>query len=138
MKKSSKNHRIIEPNSLQNRINIIAETTVINGNFNTESDLRLEGTLKGVTSVKGKFVLEKKALQEGDIHCRIAEISGQVEGNIYAERIFLKSTANIRGNLTVNQLIIEAGAKFTGDCNMSNNFDKSKRSKVLTEETATN
>ena len=49
-----------------------------------------------------------------------AEILGSVEGIIHArERLVLKSSAEIKGDIFIQTLEIEPGAKLNGSCTMS-------------------
>lgn len=103
-----------------NTLNIINSGTQISGDVNSDGDMRIDGTIKGYLTSKARLVLGPTAIVEGDIRATNIEISGEVNGNIYAtELLTIKATAKISGDLVSNKLIIEAGATFNGTCKMN-------------------
>ena len=105
-----------------NAHNKISNGTTINGDIVSSSDIRLDGTLVGNLSTKGKVVIGKSGKVTGEITCKNSDIEGSVEGKInVSELLSLKESSNIKGDIITNKLAIEPGAKFTGTCNMSGN-----------------
>ncbi len=103
-----------------NTLNIINSGTQINGDVNSDGDMRVDGNIKGLLSSKARLVLGPTALIEGDVKAANIEISGEVQGNIYAtELLTIKATAKISGDIISNKLIIEAGAVFNGNSKMN-------------------
>jgi len=103
-----------------NKVNLLAEGTEVTGDINAKTDIRIDGFLKGNIYTSGKVVVGKSGKTEGEIHCATAEISGSINGKINVKELLtLQSTSVIQGDIIANQLAIEAGAKFTGNCNMS-------------------
>jgi len=99
--------------------NTISNGTEIIGDINSQGDLRLDGFLKGNLNIKGKVVIGKTGKLEGTINCKNADISGIVEGKIYAaELLSLTETATVKGDIIINKLNIQPGCKFTGTCSM--------------------
>lgn len=99
--------------------NIIGKGTVIKGDLDTTSDLRLDGQVKGHLRCSGMLTISGGAIVDGDLIAQKAEISGEILGNVeVAELLTLKSTANIKGDIFTNKLVIEVGAVFNGTCNM--------------------
>ncbi|MCX7861665.1 MAG: polymer-forming cytoskeletal protein [Bacteroidales bacterium] len=102
-----------------NAINMIAKTTNIVGDIVSESDIRIDGNIKGTIQTKGKIVVGQTGIVVGTIHCQNAEIEGSVEGKIHVKDLLsLKSTANIQGEIFTGKLAIEPNAIFTGTCKM--------------------
>ncbi len=102
-----------------NSVNMIGAGTIINGDINSKSDIRIDGTLKGSIKTNGKVVLGKEGVVEGDVVCKNADISGLLKAKIAVSQLLsLKSTAKLNGDITTNQLSIEPGAAFTGSCSM--------------------
>ena len=102
-----------------NSVNMIGAGTIINGDINSKSDIRIDGTLKGSIKTNGKVVLGKEGVVEGDVVCKNADISGLLKAKITVSQLLsLKSTAKLNGDITTNQLSIEPGAAFTGSCSM--------------------
>jgi cytoskeletal protein CcmA (bactofilin family) len=100
-------------------INLIGVGTSINGEIKSNGDVRIDGTLIGSVNTKGKVVIGSTGSVEGEIICQNADISGAINGNItVSELLSLKSTANLKGEITTNKLSIEPGANFSGGCSM--------------------
>lgn len=110
------------------RLNRIVEGTSIKGEINADSNLRIDGTVKGHVTTKGRLVVGVNGKIEGDIICQNADIEGQVEGTIKVDELLsLKATAKLDGEMTTNKLHIEPGAEFSGTCTMGNNKSSSKK-----------
>jgi cytoskeletal protein CcmA (bactofilin family) len=100
-------------------INLIGAGTVIEGELKSNGDIRVDGSIFGSITSKAKVVLGTTGVVEGDITCQNADISGLVKGKAtIADLLFLKSTAKIVGDIVTSKLVVEAGATFTGSCNM--------------------
>ena len=101
------------------RLNRIVEGTVIEGQINSESNIRIDGFLKGTINTKGRLVLGPEGKIEGDITCTNADIEGTLDGTINVKELLtLKSSAKLQGDISTNKLSIEPGAVFSGSCSM--------------------
>ena len=99
--------------------NFIINSTIIEGNVISETNFRIDGTIKGNVMVKGKLIIGETGRVEGDITCHSAEISGTVIGKVQTEDLLsLKSNSNVKGELYVGKLSIEPNAKFNGTSKM--------------------
>jgi cytoskeletal protein CcmA (bactofilin family) len=117
-----------DPEVISNGINRICSGTTFTGNILAGSDIRIDGVLEGNVTTKGKFVVGETGYIKGDVVCKNADILGKVKGKITAsDFLALKSTANITGDLTMEQILIEVGARFVGYCNMSNSGNPKNR-----------
>ena len=100
--------------------NVLATGTTLTGKIETESDFRLDGRVEGEIICKGKIVIGPKGCVKGNITTVNAEIFGGIEGSVRVrERLVLKSTAEIKGDIYIQTLEIEPGAKLNGSCTMS-------------------
>jgi Integral membrane protein CcmA involved in cell shape determination len=107
--------------AIATNINRLCQGSEVSGDINTSSDIRLDGALTGNIISKGKVVIGNTGKTKGDTTCRIADIFGQVEGNLnVSEFITIKSTAVVKGNIFTKKINIEAGAVFNGTCSISN------------------
>lgn len=103
------------------RLNRIVEGTNIQGEITAESNLRIDGFVKGHVSTKGRLVVGVNGKIEGDIICQNADVEGEIIGTIkVGELLSLKATAKLNGEMTTNKLHIEPGAEFSGTCVMGN------------------
>ena len=107
--------------------NIVGTGTKFVGEIDTNGDLRVDGIIEGNIVSKGKIVLGSGGSINGTIKCVSAEISGSFEGKLeVSELLALKNTAYFKGEMKVNKLSIEPGAKFIGTCMMSDDRQPSK------------
>lgn len=112
------------------RLNRIVEGTTIHGEINSESNIRIDGFVKGTVSTHGRLVIGPTGIIEGEVFCQNADVEGLITGSLKVNDLLtLKSTAKINGDINTSKLAIEPGAEFTGACNMSST-DKSPRKKV--------
>ncbi|MCC6818148.1 MAG: polymer-forming cytoskeletal protein [Bacteroidia bacterium] len=101
-------------------LNMIGMGTIIKGDLGSDGDLRIDGKIEGIVTSKSKIAMGAGAEIIGDVNARSADISGKIDGNIHiTETIFLRSSSKITGNITTSKLVIESGAEFNGNCNMS-------------------
>ena len=101
-------------------INILGAGTIVKGDIIANGDFRIDGTLTGTISAKGKLVIGATGSVEGEITCQNADFSGTIKANINVQELLaLKSTAKLTGNIVVNKLSIEPGAQFSGSCSMN-------------------
>ena len=102
-----------------NSVNLIGAGTRIKGNIQSEGDIRIDGTLIGTITSKGKVVVGSTGTVEGEITCENADISGTVKIKINVSNILLlKPTAKLTGDIVTSKLAIESGATFSGTCSM--------------------
>ncbi len=102
--------------------NILARETKINGDLETEGDIRIDGRVSGKILAKGKVVVGSEGYVEGVIKCKNIDISGELKADIQAEELtVLKATAKITGNIITPKISIEPGAIFVGNCKMDTN-----------------
>ena len=122
-----KREPVINPNS----VNMIVKSTEFNGDLITENDIKFDGKLEGKLVTKSKLVLGNEGLIKGEVHCKSAVISGEIEGKIFIDDLItLQSSAKINGEIKTNKIAIEPGATFNGSCLMDEmpkkpkNFEK--------------
>jgi len=100
-------------------VNMIGAGTTIEGDINSGSDIRVDGTVKGTINTRGKLVVGPSGVIEGEVSCQNADVSGNIRGKMsVAELLALKSTAKLAGEIAVGKLAIEPGADFSGTCSM--------------------
>lgn len=124
-----------ENETTSNNINLIGFGTEIHGDIMCNGDLRIDGSLVGNISAKGKVVVGETGKIKGEIACKNSDISGVVDGKItVSELLSLKSSAKIIGDMSTNRLAIEPGSRFTGYCDMTG--DNGKKENGFTPESA--
>jgi cytoskeletal protein CcmA (bactofilin family) len=105
-------------------INLISNGTDITGDIKSTGDIRIDGTLSGNLSTKGKVVIGPTGKVKGEIICKNSEVSGSIEGKIGVNQLLiLKASSKILGDIATSKLSIEPGALFSGNCKMSENVN---------------
>lgn len=100
-------------------INILGEETTVKGDITLNGDIRIDGTLIGSVTSKGKLIIGSSGKVEGEISCQNGDFSGFIKAKVRVNELLqLKATAKLVGDIFTNKLAIEPGAKFTGTCNM--------------------
>lgn len=117
-------------------VNMVGAGTTIKGDIQSNGDFRIDGTLLGSISSKGKIVIGETGNVEGEVVCRNADVSGKVKAQItVSELLTLKATAKLSGEITTSKLSIEPGAKFSGTCNMSESNTGTRAEKTIEDGT---
>jgi len=108
-------------NGVENHsINLIGTGTIIEGNLSSNGDIRIDGTLKGNMTTKGKVIVGETGRLHGELRCKNLDVEGIIEGKVFIlELMSLRTRARILGDISTNKLAIEPGAVFTGRCDMA-------------------
>lgn len=103
------------------RLNVIVEGSKVIGDMITESNLRIDGEVKGNVSSASKVVIGKNGHILGNLTCADADIEGTIKGILKVDSLtILRETSRIEGEITTSKLQVEEGAQFSGNCKMSN------------------
>lgn len=101
------------------KINSIMEGTSIEGEIRSDSNIRIDGRVKGLVNAKGRVIVGQTGTIEGEVICHSSDIEGMVIGKINCQDLLsLKATAKLQGDINTKKLAIEPGAVFTGNCSM--------------------
>lgn len=94
---------------------IIARGVTLEGNFQGQGDLVVDGRVKGSINTAGSLTVGPEAVIEAEVRAGEASVAGAIQGNItVANRLELKPTAKLTGDVTAQILTIEAGACLQG------------------------
>jgi len=94
---------------------IIDRNSSFDGRFETEQDLRVQGSISGEITCRGIFTVEKEASARARIQARDAHIHGRLEGDIICSgKLVLSATAHVTGTLKAGTLVVEEGATLSG------------------------
>src|SRR2546428_546380 len=89
-------------------INLIGAGTVVEGDIKSNGDIRIDGTVYGAVISKAKVVVGSRGMIEGDVTSQNADVSGGIRGKTtVTELFFLKSTANMIGDIVTGKLVVE-------------------------------
>lgn len=106
-------------NDTQQVFTIIGKGTILTGDVKAQGDTRIDGELIGTINCTGRVIIGEEGKLSGDIICTNCEIMGIVEGTISTlEKTVLREKSKLLGNIKTTTLTIEAGAFFSGSCDM--------------------
>lgn len=121
--------------SAPGQINMIGDGTVFEGTLRADSDIRISGRIVGKIQVGGKVIVAQEGSVEGELEATSADIAGSVQGDLnVAERLVLKSSARVDGNIRTLRLVVEEGAVFNGKCEMTEQRPALKKAPVAGQE----
>jgi cytoskeletal protein CcmA (bactofilin family) len=88
----------------------------IKGQISGNEDLVVEGTVEGPIQLAGcTLTVGEKGKVTGNIAAREVVVQGSVTGNVQAnDRVEIKSSGSITGDITTARIIIDDGAHFKG------------------------
>ena len=95
--------------------NTLSSDVEIEGSIKFQSDLFIDGKIKGEITSPGNLTLGEHAEIHGEIKTKSIVVQGNVQANITVEdRCELKAGSTLNGDLKSARLIIEDGATFIG------------------------
>ena len=112
-------------------VSTIAAGTTINGDMESDSNLRIDGNIIGNVYCKAKIVLGESGIIQGDVHAENADVFGTINGNVLAKDLTcLKAKCTVNGNIDTTRLQIEPNATFNGQCKMTSSEQPSVNGKT--------
>jgi cytoskeletal protein CcmA (bactofilin family) len=98
---------------------VIGSETTVKGDLRVNGGLRLDGRLEGRLDVGDLFLAGPSSFLKGEVQCRSAVIAGRIEGDVRAkETVELQTGARVFGNISCQELVIQPGCAFEGNCTM--------------------
>jgi cytoskeletal protein CcmA (bactofilin family) len=94
---------------------VIAEDVEINGSIKCTGGIRLGGKVNGDVTTAGDVLVEKTSAVKGNMAGNSIVVMGLIKGNITAkERIELKGSAKVAGDIKAKRLVVEEGVTLVG------------------------
>lgn len=101
------------------QLNSLVKDTRIEGKITSESDIRIDGFLKGTLDCKARVIIGPTGHISGEVTCQSAVIEGKFEGELsVGEVLNVRETAHITGEVSTKKLIVQSGAIFNVSCVM--------------------
>lgn len=108
-----------QPNTTSAQTNILGSSTKIVGDIESEGDFRIDGTVEGTITTKGKVVIGKTGKVTGKVNATNADIEGFFSGDLIIDQLLtIRKTATIEGNVHITKLAVEPDAVFNATCTM--------------------
>jgi cytoskeletal protein CcmA (bactofilin family) len=106
-------------NAARTGATVIAADVVLKGNLKSAGDVVIAGVFEGDVACEGRVTIVAGATLVGAVGAAEVVLGGKVQGNSVATKaLTLLSTAEVRGDVTTPQIVIEPGATIVGRCTM--------------------
>lgn len=97
----------------------LGKDTEFEGKFSFTGAVRIDGKFSGEIESSGTLIVGESATITSQIHVADMIISGEVNGDIFAEnKIEINIPGKLFGNIQTPKLVIEEGVIFEGNCKM--------------------
>jgi cytoskeletal protein CcmA (bactofilin family) len=99
---------------------VIGASIHIDGDVRGEEDLLIEGEVSGTVQLKSNsLTIGPQGKVRADVYAHSIFVDGLVEGDLFgSERVAIRKSAQVRGNVTSPRVSLEDGAKFKGSIEM--------------------
>lgn len=99
---------------------VIGRSIHLNGDLRGEEDLRIEGEVAGTIQLKNNsLTIGKDGRVKADVYAKVVTIDGVMEGDLFgSERVSVRKSARVLGNITAPRVSVEDGARFKGSIEM--------------------
>lgn len=96
----------------------IAKSVKFKGDIHSDEDLVVDGDVEGTINIpKNVLVIGANSRVKAEIHAHSLVLGGQLAGKVtVVERIEIKKTGSLHGNLVTHRIVIEHGGIFRGTC----------------------
>ena len=115
------------PNPNNAPATVIAKGVRLEGDFKSQGDVLIEGEVHGTIQTDSLLTVGSEASVKAGITASDAVIAGKINGNTNIKnRLEVKATAQIFGDIICQTAVIEAGAKLEGNIKCGGNSNTSK------------
>ena len=112
----------------------IGPSVKLEGNFNSDGDIVVEGFLSGTLVTRGNVRIGPDAVIDAQITANSVHVAGKIKGNINASgTIRLAGTAIIQGDIKTGSIAVEEGATVNGKVNMGGKEKIKSPRPIITE-----
>ncbi|MCK8514871.1 polymer-forming cytoskeletal protein [Methylonatrum kenyense] len=111
---------------------VIGPSIHIEGTLRGGEDLVIEGQISGrVHLPENSLTIGPKGRLKAEVYAHTVYVEGSVDGDLYgADRIVIRKSAEIRGNLMAPRVALEEGARFKGAIEMDSKSVESAMNKA--------
>lgn len=109
----------VAPQVLDERATI-GSSILVKGDLSGEEHLLIQGRVEGQINLDGNdLTVGSRGRVKADIHAKVVSVEGEVRGNLFGEeKIIIRKTGNVKGNLVAPRVSLEDGATFKGIIDM--------------------
>jgi cytoskeletal protein CcmA (bactofilin family) len=107
-------------------VTLIGKSVVIKGELSCGEDLYIDGQVEGTINPKGnRLTIGPNGCVKANINACAVIVQGRLEGNIQAsDRVDLKQSAVVMGDIATQRISIDEGAFFKGTVNIQKEAPK--------------
>ena len=103
----------------------LGEDTVFSGTLSFNGVVRIDGKMDGEVNTDDTLIVGENGILEADITAGTVICRGKIKGTIKAsKRIEIHTNSEVIGNIAAPALLVENGAIFDGNCDMTGNDGK--------------
>jgi cytoskeletal protein CcmA (bactofilin family) len=115
------------PKEFQSEMAHIGKSVIIRGELSGSEDLYLDGEVEGnISLTEHNFIVGPNGRVRANIIAKDVVIHGKVDGNVQGhERVELKKSAVLSGDISTQRIVIEDGAFFKGAIDIRKESGKS-------------
>jgi cytoskeletal protein CcmA (bactofilin family) len=108
------------PDATRGEVTRIGKSIVIKGELSCSEDLYIDGQVEGTIDPKGnRLTVGPNGSVKADVTTCVVVVQGTLEGNIQAsDRVDLKQSAIVVGNIATQRISIDEGAYLKGSVNI--------------------
>ncbi|MCK6461103.1 MAG: polymer-forming cytoskeletal protein [Planctomycetes bacterium] len=104
---------------------VIGADAVFKGELHFEKGVRVDGKIEGKVSTKGHIAVSQGGHLQADVDAGSIIVEGDVKGNLVAgDRVELRKSARLKGDITASKLLVAEGAAFVGHCSIGPDAQK--------------
>jgi cytoskeletal protein CcmA (bactofilin family) len=108
------------PDTARGEMTFIGKSFVIKGELSCSEDLYIDGQVEGTIDPKGnRLTIGPNGRVKANVTACTVVVQGKLEGNIQAsDRVDLKQSAVVMGDIATQRISIDEGAYFKGSLNV--------------------
>ena len=102
---------------------VIGPNCRITGTLQSDGGIRIEGIFEGNLQTTGNLIVAETAKVIAEVQAYNVTVSGQVKGNVIANKVEITETGKVWGDLSVNSLLLHEGSYLRGSTNMGGDIE---------------
>ncbi len=108
------------PDNARGEMTFIGKSVVIKGELSCSEDLYIDGQVEGTIDPKGnRLTIGPNGRVKANVNACAVVVQGKLEGSIQAsDRVDLKQSAVVTGDIATQRISIDEGAYFKGGVNI--------------------
>lgn len=112
----------------------LGRDTEFDGKLSFTGAVRIDGKLSGEIFSSGTLIVGESAVIKAQIHIADMVISGEVHGDIFAEKkIEITVPGKLFGNIKTPKLVLEEGVIFEGHCKMKDLKEETNNDRAVSQ-----